>query len=313
MKMRTIDTSKIFLLLLGLLSSTADAFTSTTSTQSSNQQQQRRRHHYVAVDTQLDAAATIAITSKAGEKDLKLTRQVIRDHQKRSKTVSTEQFIQQMEQQSLNKKKNKDEEEVVVPVVPVVSSFFDDKSSELIEQTKKLFDPDIMLGLADGGECLAENFQFCAAVVGPIGKEPFLEALSGFKLEDSFDIQQNRFGFTVSPAQPNRVYFLTSNTAQMTSNFMGVSKDDAKNNGNLILPPECHHADFDENMKITEYGFYTVDRQYGNTGGLGGAFGFFYGVGKGLPFREAMPFKKSFRYSFFSWIGNKMSSRKKKK
>ena len=210
-----------------------------------------------------------------------------------------------MEQQSLDQKKQDEE-------VAAKAAFFDNKSSELIEQTKKLFDPEIMLGLGDNGECLAENFQFCAAVVGPIGKQPFLDALGGFKLEDSFDIETNRFGFTVSPIQPNRVYFLTSNTAQMKTDFMGMSKENAKNNGNLILPPECHHADFDEEMKLTEYGFYTVDRQYGNTGGLGGAFGFFYGVGKGLPFREAMPFKKSFRYSFITWLGNIMSSRKKK-
>ena len=307
MKMRTtIETSKIFLL-LGLFSSTADAFSTSSSRSSNHHQPQRQQHYNVAVDTQLNAAAAaVAITtSKAAEKDLKLTRQIIRDHQKRSKTVSTDQFIQQMEQQSLDQKKQDEE-------VAAKAAFFDNKSSELIAQTKKLFDPEIMLGLGDNGECLAENFQFCAAVVGPIGKQPFLDALGGFKLEDSFDIETNRFGFTVSPIQPNRVYFLTSNTAQMKSDFMGVSKENAKNKGNLILPPECHHADFDEEMKLTEYGFYTVDRQYGNTGGLGGAFGFFYGVGKGLPFREAMPFKKSFRYSFITWLGNIMSSRKKK-
>lgn len=180
----------------------------------------------------------------------------------------------------------------------------------MIEQTKRLFDDDVKLGLADGGDCLAENFQFCAAVVGPIGKEPFIEALSGFKLEDSFDIEQNRFGYSVSPTQPNRVYFLTSNKATMTKEFMGVAPEDSPNQ-ELVLPPECHHADFDQNTgKLTEYGFYTVDRQYGNTGGLGGAFGFFYGVGKALPFPEAQPFKKSKRYAFFSWLGNVMSKKK---
>ncbi|VEU33601.1 unnamed protein product [Pseudo-nitzschia multistriata] len=196
------------------------------------------------------------------------------------------------------------------------ASFFDTtdaskREAQMIEQTKRLFDDDVKLGLADGGECLAENFQFCAAVVGPIGKDAFLDALGGFKLEDSFDINQNRFGYAVSPVQPNRVYFLTSNTATQTKEFMGVAPEDSPNS-ELILPPECHHADFDEATgKLTEYGFYTVDRQYGNTGGLGGAFGFFYGVGKALPFREAKPFKKSAKYAFFTWLGNFMSRKKK--
>eukprot|EP00537_Pseudo-nitzschia_pungens_P002060 CAMPEP_0172358724 /NCGR_PEP_ID=MMETSP1060-20121228/3018_1 /TAXON_ID=37318 /ORGANISM="Pseudo-nitzschia pungens, Strain cf. cingulata" /LENGTH=255 /DNA_ID=CAMNT_0013080067 /DNA_START=52 /DNA_END=819 /DNA_ORIENTATION=- len=187
------------------------------------------------------------------------------------------------------------------------------REQEMIERTKRLFDDDVKLGLADGGDCLAEDFTFCAAVVGPIGKQAFLDALGSFKLEDSFDINQNRFGYCVSPVQPNRVYYLTSNTATMTKEFMGVTPDKSPNT-ELILPPECHHVDFDEATgKITEFGFYTVDRQYGNTGGLGGAFGFFYGVGKGLPFREAKPFKKSFRYAFFTWLGDRLSKKNKNK
>lgn len=179
----------------------------------------------------------------------------------------------------------------------------------MIEHTKRLFEDDVKLGLADGGDCLADDFQFCAAVVGPIGKDAFLNALGSFKLEDSFDINQNRFGYSVSPVQPNRVFFMTSNTAIQKADFMGVKPEDSPRK-ELILPPECHHADFDlETGKLLEYGFYTADRQYGNTGGLGGAFGFFYGVGKPLPFREAKPFKKSSKYRFFTWLGSKMAKK----
>ena len=59
-------------------------------------------------------------------------------------------------------------------------------------------------------------------------------------------------------------------------------------------------VDFDANGMITEIGFYTVDRRYGNTGGLGGAFGYFYGVGKPLPIPECQPFKPSFRFRFLN-------------
>ena len=36
-----------------------------------------------------------------------------------------------------------------------------------------------------------------------------------------------------------------------------------------------------------------LDTQAGNTGGLGGAFGYFWGTGNPLPFPECQPFKGS--------------------
>ena len=36
-----------------------------------------------------------------------------------------------------------------------------------------------------------------------------------------------------------------------------------------------------------------IDRTAGNTGGLGGAFGYFWGTGNPLPFPECQPFKGS--------------------
>jgi len=38
-----------------------------------------------------------------------------------------------------------------------------------------------------------------------------------------------------------------------------------------------------------------IDRTVGNTGGLGGAFGFFWATGNALPFPECQPFKGSFQ------------------
>ena len=38
---------------------------------------------------------------------------------------------------------------------------------------------------------------------------------------------------------------------------------------------------------------YVIDRTVGNTGGLGGAFGFFWATGNPLPFPECQPFKGS--------------------
>lgn len=46
-----------------------------------------------------------------------------------------------------------------------------------------------------------------------------------------------------------------------------------------------------------------MDKTIGNSGGLGGVFGPLYAIGKGLPFPEAQPWKKSWQFTVFGWIG----------
>lgn len=186
-------------------------------------------------------------------------------------------------------------------------SSFPISPDDLILRAKQVLSPDISIGTKDGGKCLAENFRFCAAVVGPLPREEYLNALGTFRLEDSFDIQQNFFGFTVSPVQTNRVYWFSHAVATMKAPFFGADPKDITDD--LVFPPQLFHMDFNEQGLVTEFGFYTVDRQYGNTGGLGGAFGFFYGVGKPLPFPEGKPYKPSFRFRMLQWIGKLMRGR----
>ena len=204
----------------------------------------------------------------------------------------------------------KEKDEVDVEKAFAASSF-PISPEDLIARAKEVLSPEIGIGTKDGGNCLADNFEFCAAVIGPLGKEEYLEALGSFKLEDSFDIYQNSFGFTVSPVQPNRVYWFNQQVATMTAPFMNVktiSKDE------IILPPQCLHMDFDDSGKVIEFGFYTVDRRYGNTDGLGGAFGYFKGAGMKIPIPEFNGYKPSFRLRMFHLIGklgNFLSNKKK--
>ena len=65
----------------------------------------------------------------------------------------------------------------------------------LVNRAKEVLSPQIEIGTRDDGKCLAEDFEFVAAVVGPIPKEEYLQALGNFKLTESFDIEQNFFGF----------------------------------------------------------------------------------------------------------------------
>lgn len=156
---------------------------------------------------------------------------------------------------------------------------------DLIARAKYISSPEVQIGVGDGGDCLAENFQFCGPVVGPLPKKDYLTALGSFDLNTSFDIEQNLFGFTVSPKQTNRVYWFGYPEATLVAPFFGAQPEDVKEK--LLLAPQVFHMDFNEAGKVTQFGFGTADRLYGNTGGLGGAYGFFYGVGKPLPFPEA--------------------------
>mmetsp|Transcript_5208 Transcript_5208/g.7972 ORF Transcript_5208/g.7972 Transcript_5208/m.7972 type:complete len:236 (+) Transcript_5208:127-834(+) len=182
------------------------------------------------------------------------------------------------------------------------TSTFPISPPDLINRAKQILGPEIGIGTQDSGACLATDFEFVAAVVGPIGREEYLDALGGFKLEESFDIEQNTFGFTVDPLQPNRVWWYGRQVSTQIAPFMGV--EPAADTEELTLPPQSFHMDFTEEGLVKEFGFYTVDRRQGNTGGLGGAFGYFYGVGKPLPIRECQPYKPSFRFRMLGLIGS---------
>ena len=130
---------------------------------------------------------------------------------------------------------------------------------DLILRAKEVLGPKIGIGTQDDGACIADDFEFVAPVVGPLPKEDYLGALASFQLTDSFNIQQNFFGFIVDPLQPNRVYFFSRQEAKHTGTFAGVEPTGKE----LILPPQCHHIDFNEDGLIKEFGFYTVDRRQG--------------------------------------------------
>eukprot|EP00588_Corethron_pennatum_P014282 CAMPEP_0194275106 /NCGR_PEP_ID=MMETSP0169-20130528/8027_1 /TAXON_ID=218684 /ORGANISM="Corethron pennatum, Strain L29A3" /LENGTH=266 /DNA_ID=CAMNT_0039018489 /DNA_START=40 /DNA_END=840 /DNA_ORIENTATION=- len=174
--------------------------------------------------------------------------------------------------------------------------------AELIARAKEVLSPAVGLGTKDGGACLAEDFEFVAQVIGPIGREEYLGALGTFDLEASFDITPNGFGFTVDPLQTNRVWFFNRVRATHTGTFMGAEPTGKE----VVYPPQVQHIDFDAAGKIREYGFYTADRRQGNTGGLGGAFGFMAAVGKSPPVPEFRPYKRSKRFRALLKFGDFM-------
>merc|ERR1719428_1416626 len=188
-----------------------------------------------------------------------------------------------------------------------LASDFPIKPEDLIARAKEVLTAGI--GTKDDGACLAEGFEFCAPVVGPLPKEEYLKALGNFKLEESFDLNAQYHLFRVDPTQTNRVWFHTRTLGKHVADSTVFGK---ATNKDIINPPQCMHLDFTADGLVKEFGFYTVDRRQGNTGGLGGAFAFFYGVGRSLPFPEMHPYKPSKRYRLFQLIGKLQSKFSKK-
>jgi hypothetical protein len=169
---------------------------------------------------------------------------------------------------------------------------------ELVDMAKHFYHPDVLVGLADGGACLADDFEFCGSVVGPVGKDGYIQALTGFGLDKSFEIVGNIYGFYADPLQPGRVWYFNRSRAKQIAPFLGAVPTEKE----LEFPPQMNFIDFNTVGKVKQHGFYTIDRRQGNTGGIGGIYGYMYAVGRAPPFPEARPFKPSFRYRAFNFV-----------
>jgi hypothetical protein len=180
----------------------------------------------------------------------------------------------------------------------VAASTFAIKPADLIQLTKEVLLKGVGL---DDESVLADNFEFCAPVVGPLPKEDYLGALRNFKLLDAFPDMNNRFyNIHVDPFETNRVWWFTRSQATWTGTLLGKKGDGRK----LELPPQANSFTFNEAGKVTQVTVgYVLDRRVGNTGGLGGAFAYLYGTGNPLPIPECQPYKKSFRFRLLNLIG----------
>jgi len=159
----------------------------------------------------------------------------------------------------------------------------------------------------------AEDFEFCAPYVGPLSKTKFLEAANGFQIYDSFPDFDNRyFNFNADPIEPGRVWFMTRLRA--TNDGAGLFGKKEPSNKSVISPPQMYSFLINEQGLIRELTVgYPVDRRQGNTGGLGGMFGVFYGIGQALPFPEGKPYQLSRRFILFNKIGDLVQRWTKKK
>merc|ERR1711871_1167354 len=181
----------------------------------------------------------------------------------------------------------------------LAKSTFPIKPEDLIRLTKKA----LLTGVGIEDESvLAENFEFCAPFVGPLMKEEYLNALRGFKLLEAFPDMDNQFHFMrVDPFETNRVWWHSRAKATHTGEPL-LGK--AATGKALQLPPQANSFLFNEQGQVREVTVgYVLNRRAGNTGGLGGAFGYFYGVGNTLPIPECQPYRKSWQFSLLGKVG----------
>ena len=138
----------------------------------------------------------------------------------------------------------------------------------------------------------ASDFKFVAPVVGPLSREAFSEAFGSFKLGEAFpDGEPNYYNFHRDPFEPNRIFFATRFQGTNTGPIAGVLPATGKR---VDSPPQYQSCTFNAMGEVTKYTIgYVVDKEVGNTGGLGGAYGIFYAIGYGLPFPEAQPWTPS--------------------
>jgi hypothetical protein len=176
----------------------------------------------------------------------------------------------------------------------LASSTFPVSPETLIANTKRI------LAKNNGAEepaLLASDFKFVAPVVGPLGKEEFLKAFASFKIE--------YYAFRVDPFEPNRVWYDARFTGTNTGKLAGSLEP---TNKRVEAPPQACSMLFNEKGEATQLTVgYVMDRQLGNTGGLGGVFGILYAIGYGLPFPEAQPWQKSIQYDLFQKVSGMIS------
>lgn len=145
----------------------------------------------------------------------------------------------------------------------------------------------------------APDFKFVAPVVGPLSRDAFSEAFGSFKLGEAFpDGEPNYYNFHQDPFEPNRIFFASRFQGTNTGTIAGVLPSTGKR---VESPPQYQSCTFNEKGEVTKYTIgYVVDKEVGNTGGLGGAYGIFYAIGYGLPFPEAQPWVPSPPYFLFT-------------
>jgi hypothetical protein len=159
----------------------------------------------------------------------------------------------------------------------------------------KAFTAAQLAGTADGSnggaDWFAPEFRFVAPVVGPFDKSEFVDSLKSFDLKTAFpSMSSNYHHWRVCPFEPNRVWYSVKYIGSNDGPVLGQAATFKK----VESPVQAHSITFNERGEVAKFTIgYVLDKETGNTGGLGGVFGLFYAIGYALPFPEAQPYSPS--------------------
>ena len=159
-------------------------------------------------------------------------------------------------------------------------------------------------GFGADPELLSEDFAFVGPVVGPLSKSAFVSAIGSVDIKTGFpDFKGEFYGFHTDPFEANRVWYTARGRGTNTGPLPPFAP--VATGKSLVNPPQACSLTFDEQGMVTKYTIgYVMDREVGNTGGLGGLYGVLYAIGRPLPFPEAQPWSISKRYRLFQTLGN---------
>jgi hypothetical protein len=163
-------------------------------------------------------------------------------------------------------------------------------------------------GFGADPELLSPAFQFIGPVVGPLGKAEFVKAIGSVDIATGFpDFQGEFYGFHVDPFEGDRVWYTARGRGTNTGPLPPFAPE--ATGRSLVNPPQACSLTFDTSGLVAKYTIgYVMDRDVGNTGGLGGLYGVLYAIGKPLPFPEAQPWQISRRYQLFQKLGALLGS-----
>ena len=176
--------------------------------------------------------------------------------------------------------------------------------AELVARTREFIAG--RYGADDGGASLDAAFEFVGPFVGPLNREQYIEALTGaLNPGDGFsDLRGRQYGFVVDPIEPGRVWWVTRPTGTFDAPWFGAEPTGRT----LETPPQAMGVVWAPSGRVRKLNVGTpMDRTAGNTGGLGGLFGFLWFVGKPLPIRECQPYRKSLAFELLNAVGSLLS------
>lgn len=137
---------------------------------------------------------------------------------------------------------------------------------------------------------LSADFQFSGPFVGPLGKAELVGALKTFNLKSFLpDLKTKNYCFEIDSFDPERIWLISRGTGTMTGPLVIGGRQVLQATGKEYEgAPEALSLSFnDQGLCYKATAGYIIDKEQGNTKGLGGIYGILEAIGSPLPWWES--------------------------